>query len=269
MTLALGKRDAHPPDHAHHGLKLARYLTSALPPPPSSVDWTARVQGWGGDYGNFTLGDCACAAAAHQIQAWTATTGTQKNLALDDVLAAYRRFGGYDGTPKTDNGCVISDVLAGWSDACVGIGGDVLAGFVEIEHENEADIKRAIALFGGVILGVQLPKTAAGEAWTEGPPAPAGYLAVSSIYAGPFDLSGDWKPGGYGGHGVVAVAYDIDGLVVISWGNEMRVSWRWLAAYCDEAWAVLSEDWIAAGRAPSGFDLDALHADLAAIKDAT
>ncbi len=265
----LGKAPPHHADHPHRQLKMARYTTTPLPDPPASVDWTAKVHGWGGDYKNFDIGDCACAAPAHQIQAWTANTGTQRDLALEDVLVAYRDFGGYvDGQPDTDQGCVISDVLKGWANDAVGIGHDVLAGFVEVEHKDQTAIKQAIALFGGCILGVQLPVSAQGAAaWTDGPPAPAGYLAVPSLWGGPFDFSGDWKPGSWGGHCITAVKFTVDGVTVVSWGNEILVSWRWLSAYIDEAWAPLSKDWIAAGKSPSGFDLAALQADLAALKD--
>lgn len=274
MIPALGKLAPHPADHPHRQLKLARYA-AALPDPPPTIDWRGGVAGWG-EYGNAgiayqpALGDCALVAPANAIRLWTAHAGSQKNVPLDAVLDAYRWAGSWDGTPGTDRGCIISDVLAGWHAQSVGIGGDVLAGFVEVEHRDQTGIRQAIALFGCVILGVQLPNAAKDkEAWTEGPPAPPGALAVSSLWGGPFDLSGDWAPGSWGGHCLLAVAYDIDSVTVVSWGNEVTVSWHWLSAYVDEAWAPLSADWIAAGRSPSGFDLPALQADLATMADTT
>jgi hypothetical protein len=42
-----------------------------------------------------------------------------------------------------------------------------------------------------------------------------------------------------------------------------RAFWQ---AYCDEAHALLSPDWIAAQGSPSGFDLAQLQADLSAIR---
>jgi hypothetical protein len=46
----------------------------------------------------------------------------------------------------------------------------------------------------------------------------------------------------------------------------MPAAQNFVADYCDEAYAVLSPAWIEQnGQAPSGFDLAALQADLAAL----
>ena len=47
----------------------------------------------------------------------------------------------------------------------------------------------------------------------------------------------------------------------------MKMTWNFWNIYCDEAYAVLSPDWIGQAKlAPSGFDLAALEADLAAVR---
>jgi hypothetical protein len=48
------------------------------------------------------------------------------------------------------------------------------------------------------------------------------------------------------------------------------MSWQFYQTYMDEAFAVLSPDWISAklGKAPSGFDMAALKQDLAAVTSA-
>jgi hypothetical protein len=47
------------------------------------------------------------------------------------------------------------------------------------------------------------------------------------------------------------------------------MSWNFWAAYCDEAYGLLSKDWLeASGKAPSGFDAAALTADMAALRRA-
>jgi len=45
------------------------------------------------------------------------------------------------------------------------------------------------------------------------------------------------------------------------------MSWQFYDAYMDEAFAVLSADWISAkvGKAPSGFNMAALQQDLTAV----
>lgn len=270
MTLPrLGKRRPHPTSHPHRQFKLARYATAAMPDPPGVINWSGGVNGWA-LAGNDVIGDCACVAPANAIRLWTAHAGVERDISNEAVYAAYRAFGGWeDGKPETDNGCIISEVLAGWHAQSVGIGGDVLAAFVEVDHSSSLGIRRAVSLFGCCILGVALPISAQGRMTWIDVPSPAGVVTVPSIYSGPFDLSGDYSPGSWGGHCVLVVGYDLDGATVVSWGNEMRVSWRWLAAYVDEAWAPLSDDWIAAGMSPAGVDVATLRADLAAMADAT
>jgi hypothetical protein len=48
------------------------------------------------------------------------------------------------------------------------------------------------------------------------------------------------------------------------------MSWQFFDAYMDEAFAVLSGDWISTkvGTSPSGFDMAALQKDLAAVTSA-
>jgi hypothetical protein len=47
-----------------------------------------------------------------------------------------------------------------------------------------------------------------------------------------------------------------------------RMTWGFWDAYCDEAYAVLSKDWISKvnKKAPNQFDFQTLRADLAALK---
>jgi hypothetical protein len=43
------------------------------------------------------------------------------------------------------------------------------------------------------------------------------------------------------------------------------MTWEFWDRYCDEAYVLLSEDFLAVGKAPNGFDLAALKADLALV----
>jgi hypothetical protein len=52
----------------------------------------------------------------------------------------------------------------------------------------------------------------------------------------------------------------------VTWGALQQLSWAWFAAYCDEAYAIITQDWLEAnGQAPSGFDTAQLQADLAQL----
>lgn len=69
-----------------------------------------------------------------------------------------------------------------------------------------------------------------------------------------------------GGHAVPVVGYTSRTLTVVTWGALKRMTWGFWDTYCDEAYAVLSEDWLREDRTnPKGIDLDALEADLRAV----
>ena len=81
----------------------------------------------------------------------------------------------------------------------------------------------------------------------------------------PQGTSGPGAPGSWGGHAVPVVAYDPRGLTVITWGKALRMTWGFWQAYCDEAYGILSPDFLAKGKAPNGFDLATLKSDLAEL----
>jgi hypothetical protein len=62
------------------------------------------------------------------------------------------------------------------------------------------------------------------------------------------------------------VEYDQRGLTVVTWGQLLRMTWAFWEAYCDEAYAILSQDFLEENKTPDGFDLVALKADLKAVQ---
>jgi hypothetical protein len=73
----------------------------------------------------------------------------------------------------------------------------------------------------------------------------------------------------WGGHCVPIIGYDDTWLRFVSWGQEMFMSWKFFANYCDEAYAVLSVDWapVSGVLAPPGFNLKQLYEDLQLVKN--
>ena len=64
-------------------------------------------------------------------------------------------------------------------------------------------------------------------------------------------------------HCVVIPAYDENYLTCITWGELKKMTWAFWNKYCDEAYALLSQDFITqSGSAPSGFDIATLQSDL-------
>jgi hypothetical protein len=244
----IGKLGKHAPRLDPRTFRLERYLDTALPAPPKSINWGGKVPTWP-MYDNDTIGDCVCAGAGHLEQTWTANAGTEITPAVSAVLQMYEQVGGYvPGDPSTDNGC---DMLT----ACkwlrsTGLGGRKIAGFVSVPITNPNLFNLAIFLFGGVYLGLALPLAAQdANSWS--------YMGGQSGN----DASGSW-----GGHCVPVVDYDANGYTVVTWGQLLRMGPEFLRVYGDEAYALLSPDWIETkGVAPMGFNLAQLEADLAAL----
>ncbi|MHC2282131.1 hypothetical protein ACVME8_008774 [Bradyrhizobium diazoefficiens] len=246
--MPLGKR------HARHDPRvpmLASYLPLAkLPSPPESVDWYSHVGDWG-MMQNDAIGDCTCAALGHAILQWTTYASTPKRLTDNDVVSLYEIVGGYNPSDKsTDQGAVEVDVLNYWLNQ--GVDGDMLTAYASIEVGNITAIKDSIHWFGNVYIGLALPLSAqTQEVWSVPPGGAVGLGA----------------PGSWGGHAVPVVGYDERGLLCVTWGQLKRMTYKFWAAYCDEAYALLSRDFVQhGGTTPSGLDWQQLQADMQRLK---
>ena len=235
-------------------LKMAKYLGPSIDPPPASTDWLANVTSWP-MYANDKLGDCVEAAGAHMVELWEKYTNSNKPQPTNtDVLKAYEGAAGYiPGDPSTDNGTDMLTFLKYWRNT--GIGGHKILAFVSLKRGDLTELQQAIWLFGSAFIGVQLPVSVQSRnEWTV-----------------PNGLTGDYAPGSWGGHCIPVGAYS--DLVpartrnrVVTWGEVVTMSDYFYQIMSDEAYAVLSQDWIDTnGLAPSHFDLAALQADLAAL----
>jgi hypothetical protein len=228
-------------------LSLARYVDRArLPEPPPVLDLAAAVPDWP-MYRNDTLGDCTVAAAAHMIEAWTAAAhGGAVEVTDGDVLDAFDRVKLTD--PETgEEGAVVLDVLRDWRKH--GVGGHRIGAFARVSLHDHALVRTAAWLFGGLYIGLQLPLTAARQQTWD--------------WVG--QLTGPARPGSWGGHAVDVVRYSAGSLGVVTWGRLQDMTWSFWDRYCDEAYCIVSDDFLAGGRAPNGFDVDALRADLALV----
>ena len=71
---------------------------------------------------------------------------------------------------------------------------------------------------------------------------------------------GDDAPNPNNGHCIPAVGYDADQLLIVTWGELKSMAWDFYDAYADEAFAVLSQDFIEkSGVSPQGLNLQALR----------
>jgi hypothetical protein len=228
-------------------LSLARYVDPArLPQPPPALDLADRVDAWP-MYANDRIGDCTTAAAAHMIEAWTAeATGVAVEVTESSVLRAFDRVKIVDPL-SGEEGAVELDVLRDWRSH--GVGRHRIGAYARVSTRDHHLVRAATWLFGGLYIGLQLPLSAQEQATWD--------------WRG--SLSGADRPGSWGGHAVDVVRYADAGLTVVTWGQLQEMTWSFWDRYCDEAYCILSHDFLVGDLAPNGFDLGALRRDLELI----
>jgi hypothetical protein len=251
----LGKQ---PKQTDHRTLQLAYYVKAGQSAPPS-VNWGAKITDWG-MLGNNTVGDCAWAAQAHADMLWSSDTeNVPVTFTTQEVLAAYSEVTGYNpddngpnGNP-TDKGTALLAALKYWR--TTGIDDQKIDAFVEVDAKNTQQVQLALDLFGCLYVGLELPDAVLPKGPDDVPP-----WTVSP------NGSQENAPDPSNGHCVIYSAYDATGLTAVSWGTTIPVSWAFHTAYCDELYAMLSPNWLAAdGQDPQGLDLVALRRDLGEI----
>jgi len=250
-TVKLPKLGKQPVRHDPRTFEIVKYLGTSIPTPPKCENWMAKISSWP-MMGNDTVGDCTCAAAGHDEQLWTTYTQVAPFIPTTaQVLAMYTGVTGYNpADPSTDNGAVLLDVLNYWRNT--GLAGHKIQAYAKLQLKNQKQLQDSIYLFGTAYIGLLLPiAVQEASSWE----LPKGQK-----------LTGNWEPGSWGGHCVPIVEYDATGVTVITWGAPLKMSYDFYNAYCDEAYAVLSPDWIGkTGLNPDNFNLAALQNDLKAL----
>ncbi len=132
-----------------------------------------------------------------------------------------------------------------------GIAGRTIGAYAALTPGNRTHIEDGAYLFEGIYIGLALPVSAQQQAiWATPPQGP----------------NGTGAPGSWGGHAVPIVAYDQRGLTCVTWGQRKQMTWDFWANYCDEAYAILSQDLLGQGaKTPAGLDLAALQQDLGQV----
>jgi len=239
-SLRFGK---HPPKHDYRTLRLKKYLSSKLAPPPPSYDVLSMVykklkisnpaQLFPMD-ANDKYSDCTIAALAHAETVYNGLIGKKKIWGSQNVVKLYFHLSG-----GIDSGLNELDVLNYWRKHTTN--GDKILAYASIDLKNRKHVQQAIQLFGGVYLGFQVQENCdeefnARKPWTPGP------------------LTND-------GHAVYAVGYDKQGINVLTWGNIQKGTWGWWDECVDEAYAILPQQAKKSDFAP-GFDFAQLKTDL-------
>ena len=237
----------HPPQVDYRTLRFKNYLTPKIAAPPA--DYNVLTTGVYPKLktqdptklfpmdGNDSLGDCTIAALAHAETLYHGLLGTQKIMAKTAVVRLYMHL-----TGGVDSGLNELNVLNYWRQNPVA--GDKIINYVSIDPKNHTHVQLGIQLFGGVYLGFQVQQNCLQE----------------------FDNHQPWTPGPLtqDGHAVYAVAYDQNGVTVLTWGNTQQATWAWWDECVDEAYAILPPEAQKSGFAP-GYNYAQLQTDLSGV----
>jgi hypothetical protein len=259
-SVKLGKK---PPKLDARTLKLGKYV-DALPSPPPSCDWTKGVTSFG-MMDNDLLGDCVCAMCGHGVQIATLNSPDNEVTPPDStILSLYENACGYvPGNASTDQGCVIIDTLnwvrqnIPWThkDHPIHHHPYELIAYADPDLSDVVQIKQAIATFGTLGVGLQLPLSAqiqTGSVWD----------VVGNPNSDPNSAPGSW-----GGHAVIVCGYTPTTLTCITWGALQLMSWEFFSTYVDEAHMLLFRAWLGQFGAQQSEMLAQLEADLKLISD--
>lgn len=214
------------------------YVAGPLPAAPASVappafaDWAVL--------GNDRYGDCGVAGLQHLFEAdATITDETEAWPSDQQVIDYYLAY-----TDGQDTGVVLSEFLEfvranGFIDA------HTVAAYAPVDHDDVTLLQQSVWLFGAAYCGISvtqgmMEQFQAGQPWT----VPSAADPV------------------IGGHCVPCVGYDDSTLTVVTWGQEQRMTYSAWHRLGDEAWAVLTGEFVAAHGDGRGINLVALQDDL-------
>jgi len=219
---------------------LSKAILPALPP---SVAWESKVTSWNMLL-NDQLGDCVEAAIGHTIMTMTSQASSIVIPTDNQIQDAYSGITGYvPGDPSTDNGTVMVEALAYWRNN--GIANDKIVGWASVKIDSDLiEFRHAIALFGTVLVGFNFPQSAMDQ----------------FNYGQPWSI--DMTSPLIGGHCVAVSEYDNQRLVCETWGALQPMTLGFLPYYADEAYVVITQDWIESNkRSPSGYNISVLTGD--------
>jgi len=249
MTIMKYRFGKHPARNDYRTLRLKDYLTG-IDAPPQRVDVLAEmttnlhvttlpVATLFPMDGNDIYGDCTIAALAHAITAFHGLIGTKHVPPKTTVTKLYFKL-----TGGVDSGLDPLTVIDYWRKHSVS--SDKILAYAKINPRDHTTVKQAVRLFGGVYTGFQVQKNCIED----------------------FDKRKPWDvaPLTNDGHMVQTVAYDTDGVTVLTWGNTQRGTWAWWDECVDEAYAILPPEAKTSGFTP-GFDFAQLKADLGVIAE--
>jgi hypothetical protein len=236
-----------PARHDKRNLMFAKY-TQALAAAPEAYSLPNIPSVTPTYYGNDLYGDCTKAAYAGMVYSLSTAAGSSFNYTDAQVEQMYSECDGFDpAKPKTDNGSDGLTTLKYLQKS--GAFGHAPVAYLALQLGNAEEMRLGARYFGGLYMGVALPKAWQGETTWD---------------ASPFGLtSGKWAPWSWGGHMIYGKArYTPDYLEFLSWKTTYKITWKALNIYPDELYCVIVPDFVS----PDGFDSAKLQADLVTMQ---
>ena len=234
-------------------------LPDGFPQAPADLSYAEKAaRSLSNIYLNNKYGCCVVAALAHGRGITSANSGAEIIFGDDQIIAMYEAMSGGQFNPAdstTDCGCdesTATQVLLtqGWADGVKALGD------MRVNAKNLEEVKLAFYLLEILMSGINYPDCAITP-----------FPAADAVW----NLKG--APDTQNGHAVAYAGYTSTGMMdTRTWGYRVWTPMQDLATLASpdaggELWAVLSPDIIdrATAKSPSGFDLAALTADLAAL----
>lgn len=233
QTMKLGLKPAQP---ATPALELGDFLTGIIPQYPKNADYIKGVPY--SLYNNDRYGVCGPTSVANYRRCVTSfLTGSMVAPSQDDVYDLYRRSGNPNFDPNSgadDNGVVMQTMLQALMSG--GIGGTKCVGYARVNPSKLDELDAAIAIFGGVLFGVNLQSA-----------------QQSQTDNGVWDYvpSGQW-----GGHAVFGAAFDEGGgNDVITWAKRVEMTDVFIRRQVMEAWVVIWPEHLKTKQFYQGLDV--------------
>lgn len=212
----------------------------ALPTPPAEFDYTpAAAKSLKNPYLNNQLGDCVIAGYYHKKGVATANAGNEIIVADQEIIHDYGKIGGYNGTPRTDNGCNEQDALHYWQ--TVGdTRGNKIEGWLTINPQNIDLCVKLCYLFEHLYYGTGIPND---------------WLNVQNGFT--------WDKGRgnqNNGHAYVVFGHSSKGFKVSTWGMLGTLTNAAHKQNTDELYVMLDDEIVSkvTAKAPNAFDWPAL-----------
>lgn len=242
--MKLGKK---PAVHDTRTVKLSLFSNN-LPAPPDNINWINNVI-WP-MWKNDVYGCCTQVSVASAIRTWSYIANKEILLTDENVLSNYSNESGFNpNVPSSDQGAIEVDVLRKWvkDGYSTPNGVDKLINFGYINPRNQLIVKQVIYLLGGLYIGASLPQYALQTSTN-----------VWDIETTNTDIAG--------GHAMFIHGYDDNYLYLNTWGNQWKMTWNFFYKYVDEAYGLLSENWMNINKtSPLGDNLTILNQKLSEL----